>query len=292
MKLGLISKVKTIFESGGYEVGIFTGCFDVAARKERTILAKVLSNIDSFLFEHSESLKTVSGYLDANPVLIGERTRKEKLERGVVYERFGIPAFNTETLFDIVHRNVFPKVFRDRGGFYTEIDPQLLREARKRKGFTQQELADVLGVSKKTVYQHERKKCRMILELASKLERILDAKVSSPEIFKTFHKEKGPETSMERFVEKYLRRMGFATGFVRHSPFDAVVKSEFMIFSEIEERPSRLKYRLKSFTNFLELMEKPGVVISEKRIETDVPVIERKRLGKMTGDELLELITG
>src|SRR4030042_1217430 len=65
-------------------------CFDIAAKKHVLLLLKTLLNVDSFQQEQAKNLKIVSNNLDAHPMIIGLQTRREKLEPGIVYERYDL----------------------------------------------------------------------------------------------------------------------------------------------------------------------------------------------------------
>jgi putative transcriptional regulator len=287
--------VKLALERRNYEVYESKGCFDLAAKKDNFLLLKVLKNIDGFLLEHAISLKAISAGLDAYPFLIGENTNHGKLISGVVYERFEIPAMNLAT-FEMVLDGEFPEILRDKGGFYVEIDPVKLRLARKEKKLTQKELARLVGVSKKTIYLHEKKPLRAEISVVRKIEEILGKSVRrSAEIFRKFEKIAcSPKNELERFVENKLREFGFTTSFISSAPCDVIARENELIISEVETNKRRLAYRAKKFERFLRFLDTSGVIVTEKfKIELDIPVIEKEELGEIeTKKEFIKLIRG
>ncbi len=286
-------KVVHVLERKNYEVFISTGCFDVAAKKRNfLLLLKILKNIDSFLPSHATSLKALSFSLDAHPFLIGRNTNYEKLLPGVVYERFEIPAMNVET-FELVLENEIPEIWRDRGGRYIEIDPIKLKVARKEKKLTQSKLAELVGVSKKTIYIHEKSRKRASVEIVEKIEHVLEKKIrASATLFRKFSEISRPSGNLESYVEKKLKTLGFSVSFVKKAPCDAVAREKNLIASEIEENRRRLEYRAKKFESFLDFIKCKGIVITNRfKVELSVPVVEKRELEKIeTKEEFLKLI--
>ncbi|HIP58164.1 MAG TPA: transcriptional regulator, partial [Archaeoglobus profundus] len=103
----LVNAVIKILKKAGFKVTdvIETKprCFDIVARKDDTVLLlKVLYNIDSLKYEMAEEMKNIAKLLKASPIIIGERFKLNYLERGVVYNRYGLPAINTATFYDFI----------------------------------------------------------------------------------------------------------------------------------------------------------------------------------------------
>ena len=118
LKIGLEQKLETLLENEGYATARYHGCFDIAARKNRILLIKVLQNIDALSNGQAENLKLVASNLGASPLLVGEQTRIEKLRADVVYERYGVPSVNFQTFQRLVEDGIMPTVYSDRGGRY------------------------------------------------------------------------------------------------------------------------------------------------------------------------------
>ncbi len=288
-------RVLEILEEKNYEIFITTGCFDIAAKRRGLLLfLKILKNIDGFLPEHANSLKSICFMLDAYPFLIGENTNCERLVTGVVYERFEIPAMNAET-FALVLESKIPEIWRDKGGRYAEIDPLKLKAARKEKGLTQKKLARLAGVTQKTIYMHEKMRKRAPLEVVERLESVLERRIrTQTSVFKKFssHFSSGGLKKFERYVEKKLRNLGFDVSLLKRAPCDAVAKEEKLVASEIEESRKRLEYRAKRFEEFLRFLNCRGVVITNKfKVELSVPVIEKSELEKISSrQEFFEIL--
>jgi putative transcriptional regulator len=283
-----------ILEKSDYTTSEFRGCFDIAAKKDTILLIKTLLNVDSFQKEQAKNLKIVSNNLDAYPLLVGVHTRVEKLKDGIVFERYELPTVSLKTFEDLIYNSIFPKIYRDRGGLYVEIDSKILRERRKNKGLTQRELAEAVGINKKSIYEHEKKQLRMVLDIAERLERILDEKITKHAIvFKTYQAIGGPKNKMEKSVGKSLQKIGLETRFVGQAPLDVFAKKDALVISDIEPKTRRMMRRAVFLKDFIKVVNKPAVFITEKSKKDEVsgiPVIERKDLKDIESEkELLKI---
>lgn len=290
----LKQKIGMILEKADYEYSEYSGCFDIIAKKQELLLLKILENVDSFQEEQSENLKTLSANLDASPAVVGLWTRREKLHDNVIYDRFDIPTFTPRTLENILVHNVKPLIYRFRGGFFADVDPELLRESREEKGMSQSELAEKIGATKKSVYEHESRAMRARYAVAKKIERILGSVTRSID-FTSFSFEetsKEPRAAFEKSISSELKRKGFGTSFVYQAPFNIIAKThekkEFLVFSDAEENPRRIEKNEEYMLAFSEITEKPVIVITKKRMELEIPVIPADELKEMTKRDIVK----
>jgi putative transcriptional regulator len=290
--LELKQEVQNFLEKSDYTTCEYKGCFDIAAKRDVLLLLKILLNIDGFQKEQAKNLKIISNNLDAHPFLIGVQTNREKLKPGVVYERFETPTVSLKTFEDLIVNSIFPRIYRDKGGLYVEIDSAILREIRKKKGLTQRELAEAIGINKKVIYEHEKKQLRMLLEIAEKLERILNQKIIKPiEIFKRYEEHGYPEDYIERGVGKHLEKLGFKTDFVKQAPLDVFAKEKSLVLSDVEMNRRKMIKHAASLKDFIGIVKKPAVLITEKAKDEEVlgiPVIDRKELEEIDKKELIK----
>lgn len=294
LKMPLVENMERMFLEEGYSTCRYRGCFDLAAKKRMLLFLKILKNIDAFSAEQARNLKIICNSLDAKPLLVGAQTRIEKLERGIVYERFDMPAVSEDTLEDLICNEIFPRIYRDRGGLYVEIDSDALKSARNKKGMTQEELAEMVGINKKTVYEHENNSLRMLLSIAESLESVLKEKIiSDVELFSERREAHGkPYSGFEKAVFFELKRLGFETDFVRQTPFNAVSKQETLILSDVDSNKRKLKYRSVELKRFVSFIKKPALLITEKSENLDygLPAVERSELREMdSGKELIKV---
>jgi putative transcriptional regulator len=285
-------QVKRILEEGGYATYDYHGCFDIAAKKEALMFIKILTNVDAFQREQAKNLKIISNNLEAYPMLIGIQANKGKLERGIVYERFEIPTLSMETFSELICHSIFPRIYRDRGGMYVEVDSEVMKEARRSKNLTQRELAEAVGINKKVIYEHEKCQLRMMLSIAQKLEQILSEKlIKNAQVFKRYEEHGSPDDCMEKNIGRELEKLGFKTDFVKQSPLDVFAKEKALIVSDIEIDRRKMKKRATDLKEFIGIIRKPALVITDRTRNEDIfgiPVIARQELRDMEKKELIK----
>ncbi|MBI5355742.1 MAG: helix-turn-helix domain-containing protein [Candidatus Aenigmarchaeota archaeon] len=279
MKHALVNKVKSALDERGYMYAEYDGgCFDIAARGDKTMTIKVLSNIDSFLPFQASSLKRVSAHLQSEPLIIGMRTNKGTLDDGVMFERFGLPAFTVNTFEDVIDGE-YPELRRLKGGLFGEIDGDALRSARLKCNLTQEELGTKLSVSKKTIYQHERGVGLANADLIRKAEIILEERITrSVTIRYDLDGMQGtPKNSMEVEVAQGLRKLGFSTFFVEKAPFDIMAEGREPVFSEVVSDSKDSRRNIDALREISALFERKFFLVSEDDVG-DAPVITKDEL--------------
>ncbi|AIU70482.1 transcriptional regulator [Thermococcus eurythermalis] len=300
----LIKTVEAILRSAGYKTARleFRGsCFDlVASRLVVLLFIKVVSNIDTVTEEQVEDLKRLAKFFNASPLIVGVRSKNAELEEGVVYERFGVYALRPETLYDVLANNELPAIFAERGGFYVRVNGELLRELRERHGYSVNELAQLLGVSRKTVLNYERGEQAVSLEVAIRLEELFDEALAEPiDVLNTRVEAKldvKPESPLEKEVFERLKRLGFGLVKVKKAPFNAVSKGdEFRILTGLDERKTRSTVkRAEMVAEVGRIINSDGVFILEKtktEVVKEVPLIPKESLEEVRdADELIEMI--
>jgi len=301
----LIKTVEAILRSAGYKTARleFRGsCFDVvASRLGGLLFIKVVTNIDTVTEEQAEDLKRLAKFFNASPLIVGLRSKNAELEEGVVYERFGIYALRPETLYDILATGELPAVFAERGGLYVRISGELLRELRERHGYSVNELAQLLGVSRKTLLNYERGEGAVSLDVAIRLEELFDEALAEPIDVLNARIEARliePESPLEREIFERLKELGLGPIKVSKAPFNAVSKGdELRILTGIGERktPSMVR-RAEMMSEVGKIINSEGFFILEKtktEVVKEVPIIPKESLLEVRDvDELMEMIEG
>ncbi len=236
MKEELIVRVLDILKDAGFIVSQRCEArgFDLAARRnELTLLAKIMRNIDGLNEEVARSIKRAAFCLLASPLVIGERSGASFLEDDVVYHRYGIPAVNPHTLHNYVVEGIEPYVFSATGGVYVTIDGNAMKLAREEKELSFGDLASKLGVSKRSISKYEEESMGTTIEIALKLEEILDTILIAPlEFLKPEVEEQPAEilsdgleesvSRLERRILDMMEELGFAIFTTAHAPFRAI----------------------------------------------------------------------
>ncbi|MFQ6009718.1 MAG: helix-turn-helix domain-containing protein [Candidatus Aenigmatarchaeota archaeon] len=293
LKHGLLDRTERILQDEGYVTCRYRGCFDIAAKKHRLLFLKVLQNIDSFSEEQARNLSILAKNMAATMFLIGENTTRENLQEGIVYERFGIAAVCFETFRLFLKEGIFPRIYRKRGGLFVSINRDTLREMRKSRGLTQMELAEMVGISKKAIYEHEARNLKMLLSIAQRIEDVLEKKIiKNIDISKIGVGGQGkPGDMLEKKVGGDLEKLGFSIDFVKQAPVDIVAKKEALLVSDVEADKKRLKKRTEELKGFIGVAQKPAVVITEdiKDRDSEIPIVQRKELGEMSSRRLFKI---
>nr|MDO8082240.1 transcriptional regulator [Candidatus Freyarchaeota archaeon] len=284
-----------------------SSCFDIVARKGLTLLLlKVHENVDALSEETSKELKILSRMLLASPIIIGNRTRKEIVQGGLVYERQGLPAVNSETFEQFIHENNLPLVFARRGGLYVKIDGDTLRKEREKKEMSFGDLASSVGVSRKTIYEYERGSMDSTLETAIKLEDVLDIPIAVPIniISWVVEEEEIPEQEAEDELQEEIRQtlceLGLKVVFARKAPFDALTadqkdQQKVVITGLGYAQEKGIEQRITSVEKVSQVAKKFAMFVIDKdkikKISTEVPVIIKEELQAIEGpEELFRLI--
>ncbi|MEF8783112.1 MAG: transcriptional regulator [Haloarculaceae archaeon] len=180
----LVGNVTAMLEDAGFVVSercaIRPKSFDVAARRgEDIVLLKILGNIDAFDAATGAEMRRLGEYLNATPLVVGLRTRDEELKPGVVYFRHGVPVLSPDTALDLFVEGVPPLIYAAPGGLYVNIDSEVLADAREDRDWSLGQLAQELGVSRRTVSKYEDGMDASV-EIAAQLEEIFDTPLTGP----------------------------------------------------------------------------------------------------------------
>jgi len=272
MQKDLIARAIEILKEAGFIVS--SRCearsFDLAARRsEITLLAKILHNIDGINEGVSRSIRQAAFCLLASPIVVGEKSGAFFLEDDVVYHRYGIPAINVHTLHDYFVEGVHPYVYSATGGLYVSIDGEAMKSAREKKGFSLGDIAAGLGISRRSVSKYEEGGMSTAIDIALRLEEILDMMLIEPlEFLKTeFVKPLSPDisaagveeaaSSLEGYILSIMEEIGFEIFKTAYAPFNAVSLS----LSPSQSESERVKI-LTGISKYTERMIKKARIVS------------------------------
>lgn len=304
----LINTTRAILARGGFDISpmmsLRSVCFDVVGRKGDTLLIiKVLSNVDAFSRENAEEIKVLAEMLNACPLLIGERSSSGPLEPGIVYSRFNIQIISNETLADHILENESPYIVAAPGGLYVKLNNELLRAIREKEGISLGTLADVAGVSRRTIQMYESGMGAMI-DAALRLEEYLDTPIIesvNPFEYKSENKRKEYELSDEKrsdsLILNHLLDMGFLVTPVERSPFEALTRNkETVILTGLDSEDEKLIQKAMIASDISRLAGKHSVIIVNKRyggldnVESTV-IVTKDELNKMDDkNELTDVV--
>jgi len=234
----LVGNVTAMLEDAGFVVSercaIRPKSFDIAARRgEDVVLVKILSNIDAFDARTGVAMRRLGEYLGATPVVIGLRTRDEDLDPGVVYFRHGVPVFSPDTALNLFVEAVPPLIYAAPGGLYVNIDGEVLADAREQRGWSLGQLAQELGVSRRTVSKYEDGMDASV-EVAAQLADLFDEALTSPVEVLEEDAVREPEESPaepdadpdDKPVVTVLTRVGYEVHLTDRAPFKTVSEDD------------------------------------------------------------------
>lgn len=271
-------------EGAGYDCFVpmeKRSCFDIAAKGPHFLLIKVFSNIDSLRDQQANELKALAETLGATPLIIGERSKSYTLERGMVYDRYGISALSAETLGDVLGGTMPIRRFF-KGRVVAEIDGEKLR------GESPSELAKAVHVTREAIYSY-RDGSRVEFEKAELLEKALDKElIRGINVFSVPHAERP-------HIGGYLHRLeelGFDVVPVRRD-FDALARERETLLVGAAASEPYARRKAPFVTKAARFFESEPVMVMEKRHEAikGVPVVSKGELGEAESAEgLIDLV--
>ncbi len=235
----LVGNVTAMLEDAGFVVSdrcaIRPKSFDVAARRgDDLLLVKILGNIDAFNEATGHEMRRLGNYLHATPLMIGLRSRDQDLKPDVVYFRHGVPAFSPDTAYNLFIENVPPLIYAAPGGLYVTIDGDLLADEREDRDWSLGQLANELGVSRRTVSKYE-DGMNASVEVAMAIEKLFESELTSPvdvldgadDIHEPSSTPDDPEADPDdEEVVAVLTRAGYQVHPTVRSPFKAISEDE------------------------------------------------------------------
>ena len=302
----ILDTTESILEKAGFQLSkrctSRPSCFDFAAQKgKKTAFIKVYANIGNVFAKDASEIQTISECFSATPFIIGEKTRRKPLEDDTVYSRYNIYAITPKTLEDVVLRGMHPLVEAGPGGYYIKLDGNLIRERRQELGLSVGKMAEMMGISRRTLYGYERGMAKASVSAAYKLEWVLGIPVvqfidmfqSTPKGASFFATAKRIIVK-HRFLQTVLRKcaqFNFRATHTDRAPFDFIAEcseKELKIIGGVADKKERnLDQRTEEIISVGKVINAQPVYITdgEKTPKNNIPLIHREDLIKMRGPE-------
>jgi putative transcriptional regulator len=299
----IIDTAESVLKSAGFDVSqrclSRPSCFDVVARrKSQLAFIKAHENIGNISMLDTLELQTLSAHLSAVSILICEKTRHKPMEDDTIYSRYGIYAITPLTLEDITVRGNNPLVDATPGGYYVRLDSEKLRKERQRRGLSVGKLAEMTGISRRTIYGYEKGMARASVSAAYNLEYILGVPlVQGIDVFqqppghgKGFLATAKRLISIHhclRSVERKLSRFNIFVAHVKRAPFDFIAKSPkeqvSIIGGVAADKERNLDRRIEEMISVGKVINAQPVLIAEKEQATNncITYIRRDELEKV-----------
>lgn len=303
----LMQKINHLLNSAGYSIVQLSpsskACFDIIAkRREQLIILKISPYIDNFSRDDSYELISVASFLNASPIIVGESGKRfAELEDGLVLLRYGIPVVGIETFHNLIAEGMPPIVYCSRGRYFVQINRRLLRQSRIEKNLSYADLAQRVGVSRRTIYEYEHS-INPPPETAAKLEDVLESPLAEGiRIFDLdIENEERPNysidnlSSMKEDVSQILQDLGFISQFwTKLSPFDAFSEHKSqdvhsglnVLVCVDDEQNKQLANRAIMTQNIASLTKRRAVMIIEEDKENSLA----QTIPTFTVDELQQM---
>jgi putative transcriptional regulator len=301
----LLEFIRAALREGGFAVSEpFTSrwvSFDLLARRgEDILIIKALVNVDTLRTEQAEDIRYVSRLFGAHPLVVGLRSGSGDLEDGVVYTRHRLPIITPGTLYEAFVMGEAPYVIAAPGGYYVTLDSEALRELRKRRGLSLGQVAEMIGVTRKTVQLYE-EGMKATVEAAVRIEEALGVEVVRPvDLLADFPPHEEAEVSpdvgeFEALVAERLVSLGYRILFATHCPFDVLAEHYRRTFlTGMEESTRRLKDRARYLSQVSRILEKDAFIVIRKGRAHNVegtPIITwDEMLCVREGEEVIRLV--
>ncbi len=308
-KAEILDATESILEKAGFQLSqrctSRPSCFDfVAHRKGQLTFIKVYANIGNISAKDASELQTISQWFSATPLIIGEKTRRKPLEDDTVYSRYDLYAITTKTLEEMVLHEEHPLVEAGPGGYYVELDGNLVRKRRQELELSVGKLAEMLGISRRTLYGYERGMAKASVSTAYKLEWILGVPVAQfIDMFEFTSKRAHFFGKARHIIIKHpllqtvfrkFTQLNFRVATTRRAPFDFIAQcshKELRIIGGVTDKKERnVDQRTEEITSVGKIMKAQPVFITEgEKIpnNTSIRLVHREDLAKMQCQEEL-----
>jgi predicted transcriptional regulator len=252
-------------------------CADIfAQRKGDKLVVKVVHNIDSISEAEASALFRLSRFLNAEPLIVGAVSCNGRLRHGISYDRFFVRCVSAATLPHLSESLCYPasKAF----GVKVRISSARLRALRKLGNLTVTELARRTGISKHTLYKHERADGYASIATVSRLERVLSEPIRA---------ESPAENRGGPLRTGTLAKTGIRSITLNGAPFDMVARSKNYYEIGLEANARTLAKRAALFRLMRENFEGnyPFFISSGRRSIGGVPAMKRKELMALASEE-------
>ncbi|MCS7114426.1 MAG: helix-turn-helix domain-containing protein [Nitrososphaerota archaeon] len=302
--MGKVKAAVSVLKEAGFTVSQICwsrpSCFDIAARKDqRLIFLKVQPDIGNVSPYDSMELRMISENFSAASLIISEETHEKPLEEDAVYSRFNVFAVTLKTFESIILRNTPPLIQAGPGGYYVEIDGEAIKRRRQELGLSAGDVAEKVGVSRRTLYGYERGMTKASVAAAYKLLCTLGVPVAKPvNVFEAWKRGKPPKAKPMRRVtgnklmRKILKKLAeYNIVTVRKAPFDFVItvpEGDTRIIGGVEENEEKvLDRRVDEILSLSKVVNAHPVLVTEnsKSINKDILCVPSEEISKIKRPE-------
>jgi putative transcriptional regulator len=242
------------------------------------VLIKIHFDADSFSRRDSRELRAIAEGVSAGALVISKKTHDKPLEDDTVYSRYSVYVVTEKTIKNIAHQTGEPLVDAGPGGYFVEIDGKLVEERRKEMGLSVGKLAEMISVSRRTLYGYEKCMAKASVSSAYNLAKILGVPVGKP--IDILEKTLGQHQCLllrakRAFVGQALLRRVFRKfascdiSPVQKAPFDFIINvpdERYVIVGGVAANGEKnLEVRTEEILSVCRVIDAHPVLITEKR---------------------------
>lgn len=291
----LLDKIVNSLLRNEFEVFLSRGCFDIVAKKEFLMLIKSLINIDGLDHDQALSLRTISHFLSAYPLIISMKSNRQVLSDNTVYSRFEVPVVTPGMLEGMIDEEVVSYVQSAKGRHTVLIDSEALRQKRKEAQLTLADLSEKAGISKKALYEIEKRRVDPTAETVKRLETALDMDLKKPYTLKSPEPAyMEPRDQFQSRISEELYRIGIDNSSVCSAPFEIVGRENFLLVTSLSKNHVEIKREAGRAKRLSSILSSQWIFISGNCKEQSVegmPVFTESELSNITSPkELNEII--
>jgi len=290
-KYFLLNKIVNILQKNEFNTFTTQGCFDIAAKREYTILIKTLINIDALNKEQALSLQAISYFLSAYPFVVSMKNNREFLSDKIVYSRFSLPVVTLKLFEEMLVEDV-AAVHSAKGRHTTDINHFSLREKRKELGYSLIELSEMVGITKKALYEIENKRVNPTDETVKKLETLLGITLRLPFEMKTSKETYlKPKNEFQEKVSKEFNRIGIDNSSVYSAPFEIVGRERFSLITSLSKNTVKIKKEANIVRKLSDVFSSRAIFVVKRSHEhaiEGVPIVLESELPEIESSKDLE----
>lgn len=261
---------------------------DIVAYNKSTglkLLVKVADDSEKVKQNEISDLKKAARGLDAKPIIVANRSGQEELDADTMVLKKGISVVNPELLKKYFGYGEKPIIARVRGSYIARINPKSFKEEREKRRLSLGHLAELIGVSRKAIYDYEHGKIDVSILTAIRIAEVLGENVF--EGFDPFYEvsleDVKPDNPLNLLEEEIFRLCGVHDMvFYRLSeaPMDYVLRGGNETYSITlvrgsKEYGSRNEDKIQEAERVTKILEVTNIVIEDAK-----DIVELKRILK------------
>jgi len=291
----LVKRLTDTLMKKEFQLFLTSGCFDIAARKEFVMLIKALTNVDGLIQEQAQSLKAISYFVSAYPLVVSERTNRGSLRDEVIYSRFQVPVVTPQMFECMIEEEIIPEVKAIKGKHTVTINTSYLRKKREELNLSLEKLSKQIGISKKALYEIENQRVNPTLETVKRLEELLGIDLKMPykmeRVERTYIK---PKDEFQKKVSLEFSRLGIDNSAVTSANFEIIGKEKTSLITGLSKNTVKIKKVVPQVKGLSSIFSSQGMFVAKRSHESvidGVPIVLESELPELESSrELSKLI--